>query len=67
MRSLPPDESPQVAQPQHISDILPHVLARHGLVPADVWRAETPPRDIAPGVPSLDISLLGVSMPLSIS
>jgi hypothetical protein len=67
MRSIV-NEMPHCEQPQHIADILPRVLARHNLVPADVWRAD----EIAPGenLPTLEplaLTGIGVALPFSLS
>jgi hypothetical protein len=65
MKSTPHSDPPDSQHPRHIAEILPEVLARYGLVPADVWAAPTA-GNISPVVP-VELVFSGVSVPLSLS
>jgi hypothetical protein len=66
MNAFPRDKSPQVQQPQHIGDILPDLLARYGLLPADAWRMESP-QEVSPQQGPLPFAFAEISLPLSVS
>ena len=66
MRSPRRQDSAEIQQPQHIGDILPDILARYGLVPADVWRTDLPRHGVSQPEP-LHLALIEFSLPMSVS
>jgi hypothetical protein len=63
----PFQHAPQIQQPQHIAEILSHVLELHGLVPADVWQDESASPALPLQADPAPLAFSGISFPVPIS